>query len=170
MAVLARQAILDEIKKGNIKITPFNRKQVGPGSVDLHLDNEFRVFKRVHRVVHVHDNINPNNYTEVVKVKDYLLLMPGESVLGITKEKISLSPNICGRIEGRSRFARIGLLVHLSASFIHPGADNRTVLEINNLSHMPLAIYPGTKLCQFIFERTEGSAKYKGKYARQNKV
>jgi dCTP deaminase len=170
MTVLTKTAILREMDKGNIKIRPFRKDQVGPGSVDLHLDNEFRIFKKVHKIVHITDKTDPREFTEIISVKDYLLLMPGESVMGITKEKITLAPNICGWFEGRSRFARMGLLVHISASFIQPGISNKQVLEMSNMSHMPLAIYPGTRICQMVFERAEGKARYVGKYKDQKKV
>jgi dCTP deaminase len=170
MTVLTHDAILKEIKKGNIKISPFDESQVGPGSIDLHLGDEFRMFKNVRKIVHVNDKIEPTDYTKVVKVKDYLLLKPGEAVMGITKEKITLAPDLCGWFEGRSRFARIGLLVHISASFIQPGISNRQVLEMSNMSHMTLAIYPGTALCQMVIERAEGKATYKGRYSDQKKV
>jgi deoxycytidine triphosphate deaminase len=36
--------------------------------------------------------------------------------------------------------------------------NNRQVLELSNTSREPLAIHPGVRICQFIFERTEGHA------------
>lgn len=170
MTVLTKTEIMKELKRGNIKISPFKNNQIGPGSVDLHLDNEFRIFKKVHKIVHITDKTDPKDFTETLVVKDYLLLMPGESAMGITKEKITLAPNICAWFEGRSRFARMGLLVHISASFIQPGISNKQVLEMSNMSQMPLAIYPGTRICQMVFERAEGKARYSGKYKDQKKV
>ena len=73
-------------------------------------------------------------------------------ILGITREKITLADNISGRLEGRSRFARFGLAVHVTAGFMHPGISNHQVLEIVNLGHAPLAFYPDTRICQFVFE------------------
>ncbi len=170
MSILTRGEILKEIKRGRIKIEPFDESKVGPGSVDLHLGNEFRVFKKVHNVVHVSERASHEQVTEVIKVKRHFVLMPGETILGITKEKITLPSDICGWLEGRSRFARFGLLVHISASFMHPGISNHQVLEISNFSPMPLAIYPGTPICQFVFQRTIGKAKYHGKYRAQNET
>ena len=43
---LTRNVILDEIKKGRIKISPLNKRNIGPASVDLTLDNEFRVLEK----------------------------------------------------------------------------------------------------------------------------
>jgi deoxycytidine triphosphate deaminase len=70
-------------------------------------------------------------------------------------------------IEGRSRFARLGLSVHITASFINPGANNQTVLEIFNASSLTLALYPGTKVCQMIFMTMEGQAHYNGIFQDQ---
>lgn len=170
MTILTRSEILKEIKKGNIKISPFKKSQVGPGSVDLTLDNKFRVYKKVEKIVHVNSRTDHKKFTKKITIKKYLTLMPGETVQGITKEKITLSPDLCGWLEGRSRFARLGILVHISASFVQPGISNKQVLEISNMSSMPLAIYPGTKLCQIVIERAEGKAKYKGRFANQKSV
>ena len=87
--------------------------------------------------------------------------------MGMTLEKITLPDNICGRLEGRSRFARLGLLVHITASFMQPGISNHQVLEMYNASPFPLAIHPGTKICQFVFEYTVGEGHYRGRFARQ---
>ena len=39
-----------------------------------------------------------------------------------------------GILEGRSRYARVGLTVHVTASLVQPGSDNHQILEIVNLS------------------------------------
>lgn len=169
MTVLTRDAILAEIDQGSIVITPFNRDQVGPGSVDLHLGNEFRLFKKMHNIYHVDNNSDFNEITELMTVADCFVLMPQETVLGITTERIKLPPYLCGWLEGRSRFARLGLMVHITAGFMQPGIDNRQVLEISNVSSVPLALHPGTRICQFIFMRTEGQATYSGVFATQDR-
>ncbi|CAG8790871.1 6188_t:CDS:2, partial [Racocetra persica] len=86
----------------------------------------------------------------------------------ITREMVSLPPDICALVaEGRSRFARLGLSVHITASFIHPGVKNQTVLEIFNASSLTLALHPGTKVCQMIFMTMEGQAEYSGIFQGQ---
>ena len=72
-----------------------------------------------------------------------------------------------GRIEGRSRFARIGLMTHVTAGLVQPGSNNKQVLEISNMSPMPIALHPGTKICQIILEKIEGKANYTGKFQNQ---
>ena len=121
ITVLSRDEILKHIKEGRIQIDPFKRENVGPTSIDLTLGNEFRVFKKVRTIFHVKEDLNYEAVTKVVSVKngDYLLLMPGELVHGITKETIRLSEDLAGWIEGRSRFARIGLMIHVTAGLVN---------------------------------------------------
>ena len=157
MAVLGRQAILNAIDRGAITITPFDPLRVGPASVDLTLANSFRVFRKVHEVVDVDEHTDYRSFTEKVDLDegDHILIMPGETILGITQERLQLSPGLCGWLEGRSRFARLGLMVHISAPFMGPGIDSQQVLEMSNFGPAPLAVHPGTPICQFIFQTLE---------------
>lgn len=171
MGVLIGKEIARALKSKLIRIEPLDRSQIGPGSIDLTLGNDFRVFKRKTKTYHVRNHADFRDITREVHVKDggYIVIRPGEMILGITKEKITLAATISGRLEGRSRFARFGLAVHVTAGFMHPGISNHQVLEIVNLGHGPLALYPGTRICQFVFERCEGRAKYTGRFVKQVK-
>ena len=104
----------------------------------------------------------------VLQPADEFVIHPGEFVLGITKEQVKLPEDVCGWLSGRSRFARLGLVVHVTAAFIQPGINNKQVLEIKNLGNSDLILKPGLKICQLILERTEGKAKYKGKFKKQS--
>ena len=53
MSILIGAEIEEALKSGSIRIEPLDRSQVGPGSVDLTLGNDFRVFKRRSKVYHV---------------------------------------------------------------------------------------------------------------------
>ncbi len=168
--ILTHDVILKEMKKGNIKIEPrVSDAQIGPGSVDLHVSNVFRRFKHHNEVFEVTDEANFEEITEEVVIPKgkSILIKPNETVLGITRERVTLSPGLSGWIEGRSRFARIGLAVHITSGFAHPGISNFQVLEITNLGPAPLALHPGTRLCQFIIQRCEGEAQYQGRFNSQ---
>ena len=167
MSVIAQSELEKLIKEGVIKIEPFSEDQIGPGSVDLHLGDRFLSYKKVRDIYHITDKADYREITEEITVNDYYLMLPGESAMGMTREKITLPDNICGRLEGRSRFARLGLLVHITASFMHPGIDNHQFLELYNASPIPLAIHPGTRICQFVFEYTTGHGHYRGKFTDQ---
>lgn len=169
MSILGKEAILKEIEKGNIRIEPFNEKMLGPASVDLHLSNAFRVFVHLPNELNMTDDMDFKAATKGILIpKDgTLTVQPGQTVLGITQEKVSLGNGLSGWLEGRSRFARVGLLVHISASFMQPGISNHQVLEISNFGPIPLRLIPGTPICQFIFQRCESPGKYHGVFAEQ---
>jgi dCTP deaminase len=171
MGVLIGKEIEKALRQKLITIEPLDPSQIGPGSIDLTLGNDFRVFRKRSKTYHVKNESDFQDITRGVHVKDggSIVIKPGEMVLGITKEKITLADTVSGRLEGRSRFARFGLAVHVTAGFMHPGISNHQVLEIVNLGHAPLALYPGTRICQFIFERCEGRAKYRGRFEKQVK-
>jgi dCTP deaminase len=171
MSILIGKEITKALKCKKIKVEPLQDSQIGPGSIDLTLGNDFRIFKKAAFVYHIKDESHFEDVTKFIHVPDgkSITIKPGEMILGITKEKITLADNISGRLEGRSRFARFGLAVHVTAGFMQPGISNQQVLEIVNLGHRPLALYPGTRICQFVFEECRGSAKYIGRFKEQEK-
>jgi len=168
MCVLTRPEIMREIEEGRLRLEPFEPDQVGAASIDLHLDRAIRVLSKDEEgPIHVTDEANHELHTELVEIDDYYLLDPGETIHGITVERLMFPPDLCAWIEGRSRIARFGLTVHVTAGFIHPGVENRQVLEMTNVSTVPLAIHPGIRICQIVLERTEGEAVYRGRFAAQ---
>jgi dCTP deaminase len=172
MSVLGREAILGAIESGAIAISPFSPERVGPASVDLTLAGSFRVFRKVHQVIAVAEDTDYRSFTDKLEVADgeHILIMPGETVLGITRERVRLGPGLCGWLEGRSRFARLGLMVHISAPFMGPGIDSQQVLEMSNFGPAPLAVAPGLAICQFVFQRLDGSESYAGRFAGQTEA
>ena len=171
MAILIGEELKSAIENETIKIEPLEGSQIGPGSVDLTLGNDFRTFRKGTEIYHIKDDSNFEDLTEPILIPkgEFITIDPGEMILGITQEKITLPNNIAGRLEGRSRFARFGLAVHVTASFMQPGISNQQVLEIVNLGNGPLALYPGTRICQFVFEKCEGEAQYQGRFTNQDK-
>lgn len=169
MSLLTHDAILAEIEKGTIRVEPaLDPSQIKEASIDLTLGNAFRVFKEVTNPIPLTENTDYKEYTDEV-TKDTFLIHPQQTVLGVTKEKITLPSDICAWIEGRSRFARMGLLIHISAGLIQPGISNHQVLEITNLGPNNLELHAGEKICQLVFQRTEGKAMYTGKFKDQNR-
>jgi dCTP deaminase len=83
-------------------------------------------------------------------------------VLGKTLEKVELPllpDGIClaARVEGRSSYARCGLLVHFTAPTIHAGFIGTITLELINLGSIPILLYPATPICQLIIEQVHGT-------------
>jgi dCTP deaminase len=167
MAVLTRDAILRELETGRLRIEPLAPDQIGPASIDLTLGNEIRVLTPSVDAIPIRDEVDFLDHTESQTLDDPYVLPPGGTIHGITVEKITLPPDLCGFLEGRSRFARLGLMIHVTSAFVQPGVSNRQVLEMSNVAGHPLQIHAGVRLCQIVLMRTEGQAVYRGRFADQ---
>lgn len=105
-----------------------------------------------------------NAYAETRKIypDQPFVMQPGRFVLGKTREKIGFpilaDSEIClaGRIEGKSSYARCGLLIHFTAPTIHSGFLGTITLELANLGPAPIALYAGVPICQLIVEQVLG--------------
>ena len=73
-------------------------------------------------------------------------------------EKFRLPDNMLARLEGRSSLGRLGIVVHSTASIFDPGWDGVAVLELGNLGRMPVALYPGMRICALTFEQLTSAA------------
>ena len=164
--ILAKPEILKEIAKKRIKVEPFDKNTIGPASIDLTLDREIRIFNSDKNIL-LNENADYKSITKIIDISKGYLLKPGELVLGITKEKITLPENICGWLNSRSRFARIGLMSHITAPFIAPGISNKQVLEIYNAGNHTIKLMPNIKICQLVLRECKGKAKYSGKFKNQ---
>lgn len=167
MSILTRSTILESLQQGHLKVEPaLSPDQIREASIDLRLGNVFRIYEKTNQAIPIQEATDYKNYTKEI-VTDQLLLCPQETVLGVTMEKITLPNNLCGWLEGRSRFARLGLLIHISAGLIQPGVSNHQVLEITNLSPNVLTLHAGEKICQLAFQHCDGVATYDGRFQGQ---
>jgi dCTP deaminase len=170
MAVLTRDAIRAELDAGRLVISPFAEDQLGAASIDLTLGDEIRVFDGGDAPIDLVDDADYRDYTHVRRLDVPWVLAPGTTIHGITRERVTLPPDLCGLLEGRSRYARLGLMVHVTSAFVQPGVASRQVLEMSNVSGRPLRIHAGVRLCQLVLLRTEGEAIYCGRFARQESL
>jgi dCTP deaminase len=86
--IFAKKEILKLIEKEKIKIEPFDESAIGPASIDLTLDNKLRVFNSKNKIIE--EDVDYEKITKVIDISKGYVLKPGELVLGITKEKITL--------------------------------------------------------------------------------
>jgi len=168
--ILTRDVILREIAAGRLAIDPLRPEQIGPASIDLHLGDEIRVMAGGPDVIGVTEDADYRTVTRVQRLEGPYLLRPGETIHGITRERLSLPPDIGGWLEGRSRFARLGLMIHITSGFVAPGVTSRQVLEMSNVAGRPLAIHPGVPVCQIVLQRCEGEAVYAGRFKVQESL
>jgi dCTP deaminase len=104
---------------------------------------------------------SPNSIRQRLTAEQPFVLMPGRLVLGKTLERVELplQPDgncLAARVEGKSSYARCGLLVHFTAPTIHAGFAGTITLELINLGPLGISLYPGTPICQLIVETVKG--------------
>ena len=134
---------------------------IQPASVDLRLD----------AVIHVQSekpvpgvSLDPEAleisrlieaYTDKLDLSDGSpwRLGPGRFVIGRTLERVGLPFHLGARVEGRSRLARLGVGVHITAPKIDPGFNNQIALEIFNLGPWTVELKAGMRICTLLVER-----------------
>lgn len=177
--VLSDVDIRRYLEQGKIKITPsLPPEQLGSCSVDFRLGREFSVFEHSrHAFIDLREKTAIQDLMTSVTVADGepFILQPREFVLAITEESLELDDDVLGRLEGRSSLGRIGIIVHGTAGLFDPGWRGNATLELSNLGRMPVALYPGMRICSFTFEQLSSPAsvpyykKASNKYAGQTK-
>lgn len=155
--VLSDVDIRRYIALGKIKITPeLPPEQFGSCSVDFRLGRHFNVFEHSrYPYIDLRSQVSLDGImrTVVVEPGEPFILQPREFVLAITEEHLELDDDVLGRLEGRSSLGRIGIIVHGTAGLFDPGWRGKATLELSNLSRMPVALYPGMRICSFTFEQ-----------------
>lgn len=177
--VLSDVDIKRYIELGKIRIDPpLPPDQFGSCSVDFRLGKEFSVFEHSR-----YPYIDPRHRKGIEEMMrtieaqdgDPFILQPRDFVLAITMESLELSDDVLGRLEGRSSLGRIGIIVHGTAGLFDPGWIGKATLELSNLSRVPVALYPGMRICSFTFEQlsSPSSVPYRNKpdnkYAGQDR-
>mgnify|MGYP001608189166 CR=1 FL=1 len=156
MVVLSDRDIKRALKEGKISIQPdVSEEQINPSSVDLRLGNQFRVFKHA-EVTHI-DQRNTSSADKIMKLIEIepstpFIIHPGEFVLGINHEYIKVPDDLVGRLDGKSSWGRLGIVIHSTAGTVDPGFEGRLTLEIANISKVPVCLYPGSRICKVTFD------------------
>ena len=157
--LLSDRDIKSEIATGRLGIDPYEESLIQPSSVDVRLDNLFRVFNNT-RYTHIDPAKQQDELTSLVEPAEGepFVLHPGEFVLGSTFESVSLPDDLAGRLEGKSSLGRLGLLTHSTAGFIDPGFTGHITLELSNVANLPIILWPGMKIGQLCLFRLSSPA------------
>lgn len=102
-----------------------------------------------------------NSIRQRISADQPYVLKPGRFVLARTLERVELPIGeegrcLAARVEGKSSYARCGLLIHFTAPTIHAGFEGTITLELCNLGPLGISLYPGTPVCQLIVETVAG--------------
>lgn len=177
--ILSNVSIHKALDRGWLNITPEPqpREKIDGGpkcpyqtsAVDLNLGEEVAYFKEGIpaqidlRKGDFNNLFGPNSETSQLTEDQPFALKPGKLVLGKTHERVELplqsdgTASLAARVEGKSSYARCGLLVHFTAPTIHAGFAGTITLELINLGPLDIALYPGMPICQLIVEQVDGT-------------
>ena len=154
MSRLSDTDIREFLLRRSLRIEPQpTGSDIQPASVELHLDTDIiaNPVDKTHRAIRrslADGYIYP--------------LLPGESVLASTVEKVAVPPDLVGEVWGKSSLARIFLQVHCTAGYIDPGFVGKITLELTNLSNEIVELRAGMKIAQIAFDelRTPATLAY----------
>ena len=178
MLMLSDLGIVRELKKGTLKLRPFDKAALRPSGYTLHLGPHFLVPKKGLKLNPLKDDLSKAYVPLVASSKKPLVLKPCNFVLGETLEEIALSPKLGCFVDGASTIARLGVTIHMSAMMIDPGHGwpgfRRITLEIKNSGTNTIVLTPGMKFCKAVFFVLEPSASFsadaRSKYKGQKNV
>jgi dCTP deaminase len=171
--MLSRPDILDQHKKKNIFIQPFDLESVGTNSYDVRLGGwifQKELAQPARKVLHPWFELGD---LEGIKPDDLVVVIrPGESILAHTHEFIGSNCSfITTRMAARSTIGRSGLEITRCAGVGDVGYCNRWTLEItNNLQYHMIPLVVGRRIGQVLFDGVtpldEGDEDYtqSGKY------
>ncbi len=155
--ILSDRDIKERLKK-DLTIDAISDEQIQAAWIDMRLGNDFRIFRTTSQpFIDVHD---VKDYTESIHVDDDMpfIVHPNEFVLGQIKERIRLPADLAAYIDGRSSLGRIGIVVHVTSGYVDPGFEGVLVLEMTNVGKMPVALYPGMRICKLVFFKLSSPA------------
>lgn len=138
--ILTGAEIKESIRRGEIKLDPFDPEQVNPNSYNYRLGSKLKVFKEIKDDIQI--------FEDVVIPEEGYILEPHQMYLGHTAETIGSNKYAMSLI-GRSSIGRLGLFLQISANLGHTTSSHKWTLEM--VSVKPLKIYPYMKIGQVSF-------------------
>ena len=146
--ILSDKKIIEEIKKGNIVIKPFNLKNMGGNSYDVHLNKYFAQYKDKILDAKKHNKIKHFEIPE-----NGFILKPGQLYLCTTEEYTETHKHV-PFLEGKSSTGRLGIDIHATAGKGDVGFCGYWTMEIS--TSKPVRIYRGMPIAQLIYYVVEG--------------
>jgi dCTP deaminase len=175
---LGNKEILRHMEEGNIVIDPFDRHNLATSSYDVRLGEWFfrqtrqnmRVFniwsreqtsqvwgdpREARPLSKVRREYPDSNWEGIRLAERVIMIGPGETILGHTREFIGGRNCITTKMQARSSMGRVGIEVCKCAGWGDVGFINRWTMEITNNSQnywIPLVV--GRRIAQIVFFHT----------------
>lgn len=151
-------------EENNIKILSKGQSSYG---YDCTLSDDIKIFTNQNAVIVDPKRISSRSLVDADIQKDeygarYAIIPPNSYMLGCTVEYFKMPDDVLAICMGKSSLARAGIGINVTP--IEPGFEGQVVIEISNLTSLPVKIYVGEGIAQFIFFRGEPcTISYKGR-------
>ena len=98
----------------------------------------------------------------------WFILPPFSYGLGVSLELISLPPSVMGIVEGKSTYARCGIIINVCP--IEPGWSGHLTMHIANPTPFPARIYANEGIAQVVLHQLSDNVNcpYEGNYQGQS--
>lgn len=192
-AAFAKEANGGELPDGwRPMIEPFHPRQIrehetplGMGSItekiisyglssygyDVTLQPKFQIFTNVHSGVIDPLRFDPRCLVDIEG--EHCVIPPQSYALAPTRERFIIPRDVSVICVGKSTYARCGIAINVTP--IESGFEGEVVIEIANLTSLPVKIYANMGIAQFCFFRGDkpcevSYADRKGKYQGQTGI
>lgn len=149
--LMTDRQIAEARTKGDVKIDPFEDKQLQPASYDLRVGEQ---------------GITTTSKKKInIKADGFLVIHPGDFAVVLVHEEIRLGPQYAARFGLRSKYARRGLVATTGLQ-VDPGYYGNLIVGITNLTPRPITLPYKDDLLSIEFHRLEepASKPYNGPY------
>src|SRR5438105_1417418 len=149
--ILTDHQIKEACGKGDLKIEPFENRQLQPASYDLRVGEQ---------------GITTSSKKKIdVKADGFLVVHPGDFAVVLVHEEIALGSQYSARFGLRSKYARRGLVATTGLQ-VDPGYQGKLIVGITNLTPRPITLPYKDDFLSIEFHRLEvpASKPYSGPY------
>ena len=144
--ILSDRTLFKMLEEGTLSITPLDKEQVQPASVDIRLGDTFSIVEDLSTgIITLKDEVR----YKTINTDTYILL-PGQFVLATTMEYVSLPDNLTAFVEGRSSLGRLGLFIQ-NAGWVDPGFQGEITLELFNANRCAIELKAGRRVGKLVF-------------------
>ena len=147
-------------------ISPFQEDQLQSASYDVTMGDHVFSFRKNVQTIQLTDQcaIDALYQTTVLTGKPYVLASQ-EYILVSLRERPQIPQTLIAHIRPRTRFTRLGLIV--SAQHCNPTYDGTLQLGLLNAGPNAVALLPGLKIAQVVFEELKGEPSPEKLYKNQ---